>query len=249
MKTKTKFTTKVYRLKKDMAPLSYMLPSRHSSRYPLMWFDEENGINKPLRYARNQKSPFEDEQDGNAILETIVFEDGMLTVQRDNQVLQEFLALHPQKDNIYEEVNNEKDAAKELEYYNSELDAQILAKELPLEKLLIVAKAIFGSSVDRMTTPEIKRDILVYAKYNSQEFTDTVNDPMLDLQHTVDLFFDERLLSSKGNSVYYNLKNNKKLMLAIPPNVERSFVVASFLQSDDGLAMFTILKNALNKDN
>tara|TARA_R110002072_G_scaffold14123_8_gene58984 strand:- start:203 stop:952 length:750 start_codon:yes stop_codon:yes gene_type:complete len=249
MKTKTKFTTKVYRLKKDMAPLSYMLPSRHSSRYPLMWFDEENGINKPLRYARNQKSPFEDEQDGNAILETIVFEDGMLTVQRDNQVLQEFLALHPQKDNIYEEVNNEKDAAKELEYYNSELDAQILAKELPLEKLLIVAKAIFGSSVDRMTTPEIKRDILVYAKYNSQEFTDAVNDPMLDLQHTVDLFFDERLLSSKGNSVYYNLKNNKKLMLAIPPNVERSFVVASFLQSDDGLAMFTILKNALNKDN
>ena len=249
MKTKTKFTTKVYRLKKDMAPLSYMLPSRHSSRYPLMWFDEENGINKPLRYARNQKSPFEDEQDGNAILETIVFEDGMLTVQRDNQVLQEFLELHPQKDDVYEEVNNEKDAAKELEYYNSELDAQILAKELPLEKLLIVAKAIFGSSVDRMTTPEIKRDILVYAKYNSQEFTDTVNDPMLDLQHTVDLFFDERLLSSKGNSVYYNLKNNKKLMLAIPPNVERSFVVASFLQSDDGLAMFTILKNALNKDN
>jgi hypothetical protein len=249
MKTKTKFTTKVYRLKKDMAPLSYMLPSRHSSRYPLMWFDEENGTNKPLRYARNQKSPFEDEQDGNAILETIVFEDGMLTVQRDNQVLQEFLELHPQKDDVYEEVNNEKDAAKELEYYNSELDAQILAKELPLEKLLIVAKAIFGSSVDRMTTPEIKRDILVYAKYNSQEFTDTVNDPMLDLQHTVDLFFDERLLSSKGNSVYYNLKNNKKLMLAIPPNVERSFVVASFLQSDDGLAMFTILKNALNKDN
>ena len=155
MKTKAKFTTKVYRLKKDMAPLSYMLPSRHSSRYPLMWFDEENGTNKPLRYARNQKSPFEDEQDGNAILETIVFEDGMLTVQRDNQVLQEFLELHPQKDDVYEEVNNEKDAAKELEYYNSELDAQILAKELPLEKLLIVAKAIFGSSVDRMTTPEI----------------------------------------------------------------------------------------------
>jgi len=34
--------------------------------------------NRPLRYARNQKSPFEDEQDGNVILEPIVFEDGML---------------------------------------------------------------------------------------------------------------------------------------------------------------------------
>ena len=52
-----------------------MLPSRNTKRYPLLWFDEDKGVNRPLRYAINQKTPFEDEQDGNAIVEPIIFED------------------------------------------------------------------------------------------------------------------------------------------------------------------------------
>jgi len=73
---KTQFVDKVYKLKKEAAPLSFMLPTRNSRRFPLMWFDEEKGENRALRYARNQRSPFEDEQDGNAIVEPVIFEDG-----------------------------------------------------------------------------------------------------------------------------------------------------------------------------
>ena len=32
-----------------------------------MWYDEDKNVNRVLRYAVNQKTPFEDEQDGNAI--------------------------------------------------------------------------------------------------------------------------------------------------------------------------------------
>ena len=95
MKKNTTLKNKAYKLKRSERPLSYMLSSRHSVRSPLLYFDEDQGVNRPLRYARNQKSPFEDEQDGNAILEPIVFEDGMLVVQRENQVLQQFLHYHP----------------------------------------------------------------------------------------------------------------------------------------------------------
>jgi hypothetical protein len=63
-----KFVDKVYKLTRGAAPLSFMLPTKNSHRSPLMWFDGEKGINRALRYARNQKSPFEDEQDGNFIL-------------------------------------------------------------------------------------------------------------------------------------------------------------------------------------
>ena len=48
-----------------------------------MYFDERQELNRALRYARNQKSPFEDEQDGNAIVEPIVFEDGFLSVPKN----------------------------------------------------------------------------------------------------------------------------------------------------------------------
>ena len=54
MKNKKVLVEKFYKLKRDTAPLTYMLASRNSARYPLLWFDEEKGINRPLIYARNQ---------------------------------------------------------------------------------------------------------------------------------------------------------------------------------------------------
>ncbi len=69
---KKQIKDRVYVLKSDSTPLSFMLASRNTRRFPLMYFDEEKGVNRSLRYARNQKTPFEDEQDDNAILEPVV---------------------------------------------------------------------------------------------------------------------------------------------------------------------------------
>ena len=163
MKKKSPYVSKVYKLTGRKSPLSYMLSSRHSSRSPLLYFDEEKGINRPMRYARNQKSPFEDEQDGHAILEPIVFEDGMLLVQKENQVLQEFLHYHPGNGNIFLEVNKEQDAINELEEAESVLQAQIVAKELTTntQKMIQVSRVLLGNVVDNMTIPELKRDLSV----------------------------------------------------------------------------------------
>ena len=114
MKTNTTSVDKTYKLKSDATPISFTLPSRNTSRYPLLYFDEEKNINRPLRYARNQKSPFEDEQDGNFLLEPIIFDDGFLTVPRTNPVLQQFLHYHPLNGNSFVEVNKTVDAAKEI---------------------------------------------------------------------------------------------------------------------------------------
>jgi len=103
--TKVVFADKQYKLTRDVAPLSFMLPTRHSRRFPLLHFDENEGINRELRYARNQKSPFVDEQDGNAILEPVIFEDGFLFVKKENQVLQQFLHYHPLNGTKFVEVD------------------------------------------------------------------------------------------------------------------------------------------------
>ena len=76
MKKRKQLVDKAYKLTRNAAPLPFMLPTRHNRRNPLLHFDEETRTNRPLRYARNQNSPFEDEQDGNAIVEPIIFEDG-----------------------------------------------------------------------------------------------------------------------------------------------------------------------------
>ena len=112
-----------YRLKRGSAPLTFILPSKHTRRSPLLYFDEDKNQNRVLRYATNQNSPFEDEQDGNAIIAPIVFEDGFLSVPKTNPVLQQFLHYHPLNGKKFEEIDNEKDAQEELDYMVQEIDA------------------------------------------------------------------------------------------------------------------------------
>jgi hypothetical protein len=224
-----------------------MLPSKNTSRHNLFYFDEETNTNRALRYAKNQKSPFEDEQDGNLILEPIVFVDGALKVPKNNPVLQKFLSYHPDNGSIFEEVNTEKDASSDIEKLNFELDAQLAARDLSVEQLETVARVLLGSKIDKMSTAELKRDVLIYSKRYPKEFLEMLNDPMLELQNTVAKILGNNLLTlrNKNRDVYYNLAQNKKKLLTVPYGEDPVFILASFFQSDEGIEVLRLLEKNL----
>lgn len=249
MKNKT-FVDKLYKLTRNAAPLSFMLPTRHSRRFPLLYFDESQGTNRTLRYARNQKSPFEDEQDGNVIMEPVIFEDGFLRVPKNNPVLQEFLHYHPLNGKKFVEVNEEKDAAEEVNQFNIEVDALIEARKLTISQVENIGRVLLGIDTSRVTTAELRRDILIYVKRDPSGFMKMVNDPMLKLQSKVKLFFDKSLLSfrNKRKEVWFNTTNNKKKMLTVPYGEDPLYIVSSYLQSDDGLEHLKMLESVLEND-
>lgn len=238
-----KYADKIYRLKRG-TPLSYTLASRNNLRYPLMWFDESKGINRVLRYASNQKSPFEDEQDGNVILEPIVFEDGFLAVPRTNPVLQQFLHYHPMNNIIFEEIDNEKDAKNEVEDLNIEVDALIQARNLSIEQLEMMTRVLFDKDPTTITTAELRRDILVFAKNYPKDFLQAFGDPELKYQAKIRSFFELKLLVTRNNNreVWYNTPTNKKKMCSVPYNNDPYDFAGQFLQSDEGLDSLKMLE-------
>jgi len=240
-------TDKTYRLLNG-SPLSYVLLSRNSSRAPLMWFDEEKGINRVLRYATNQNSPFEDEQDGNAILEPIVFEDGLLHVPKNNPVLQKLLHYHPFNGKIFVEVDNEKDAAAEIQDLNIEVDALIEARKLDIGQIEMLSRVLFGIDPSMVSTAELKRDILVYAKRDPRGFLDAVNDPELKFQAKVRTFFENGWITIRGNNkeLWYNTPTNKKKMCTIPFGTDGYETAITYLQSDEGLEGLKMLDMLLD---
>ena len=238
---------KVYKLKNG-APLSYTLASRNHPRFPLMWYDEKNNQNRALRYAINQKSPFEDEQDGNAIIEPIIFEDGFLSVPRTNPVLQEFLHLHPLNGPVFAEVDKEKDANAQVEDLNIQVDALIEARQLSIDQVETLTRVMFDKDPSRLSTAELKRDILVFAKRDPKGFLNILKDPELKFQSRIRLFFENKLLVLRNGEkeVWYNTPTNKKKMLSVPFGQEPYDMVAHFLQSDDGIDSLKMLEASLS---
>jgi len=228
---------KTYRLKRKVAPLAFMIPGRGSRNKPLLYWDEEKGENRVMRYARNQKSPFEDEQDGNAIVEPIIFEDGLLQVPRTNPVLQKFLDCHPMNGVKYEEVNLERDAEAEVEQMNLEVDALIECKSLTLDQLESMARIMLGVDPSKYTTAELRRDMLVAVRRDPEHFLTLVNDPDVKLQGQVQRFFDDGHLSFRRNKteIWYNGPTNKKKLVTVPHGKDYLSVAISYLLSDEGL--------------
>ena len=247
MKKNITIVDKVYKLTREAAPLSLYIPSSGSRRKPLLWFDEEKGMNRVLRYSPNQKSPFEDEQDENVVRVPIEFEDGFLRVPKTNPVLQQFLYYHPLNGKRFIEVDNEKDASKELDRINMEADALIEARALTIDQLETIGRVILGANVERMSTSELKRDVLIYVKRYPEEFLRQINDPLLKLQSNVQLFFDKGLLSfrNKQKEVWFNTSTNKTKMLTVPFGEDPIYIVSSFLQSDDGIEALKMLESML----
>ena len=154
-----------YHLLNGQSPLTTRINSKHSSRKPLMWFDEEKQYNRELRYATNMKSPFMDEQKGTATLGHIVFENGVLMVPREKQALQKLLSLyHPNRNKIYAERDEVIEASNELDNLELQVEAMAMAINMDVDKAEAILRVELGSGVSKMSSKELKRDLLLFAK-------------------------------------------------------------------------------------
>ena len=245
---KNKLTEKIYVLKNGKSPLTFVLQSRHSRRSPLLWFDEEKGVNRTLRYARNQRSPFEDEQDDNAIVEPIMFENGVLKVSKTDTVLHKFLELHPKNGSVFEEFIAERDAEKEIEEMNYEVDALIAAREMSIDKCEEILRELIGNRVENMTSKEVRRDILVFARNNPYDLLTMAGDPDVQMKNNIAQFFDMNIIQfrNKNKDVYFNLPNNKKRMLTVPEGEDGMDAVKLFFETEEGEPIYNKLCRELD---
>ena len=90
VKPKWEIKDKIYELSINETPIVYMVKSRG-----ILWFDEEKGYEREIKYCENQKTVFVDEMKGPQRLSHIIFRDGNLFVPKEKQILQKFLSMHP----------------------------------------------------------------------------------------------------------------------------------------------------------
>ena len=247
MKNKSVSKTRAYKLTNNAAPLSTYISPGGNKRQPMLKFDDVKKVNREIRYAANQQSIYVDEQDGHVVVEPIVFIDGMLTVPENNPALQKFLHLHPLNGGRFVEINLERDAAKEMETLNYEVDALIECRSLSIEQSENVARVMYGIDPSTLTTSELRRDLLIQARHDPQRFLEIVNDPHLKLQSNIQNFFSKSLLTYRRNKseVWFNTAASKKKMLTIPFGEESLTACESYFITDEGVEALKALESYL----
>lgn len=230
---------RLYILKDDKRPIVFTLPAKHSNVKPLLWFDEKTGLQKEIRYATNQNSPFVPEQTGTAVLGRIIFRNGELAVPKEQQNLQKLLSLyHPAKDTWYYEFNPIQDSVDELEYINMEIDALTLARELGIEEAEGILRVEYGNKVDTLSSSELKRDLIIFAKRNPYLFIQLAHDENVELRNIGVKATQAGLIQLSSDQRTFTYGDAKRKLMTVPFDEHPYNALAAYFKTDDGMEIY-----------
>lgn len=242
-KTKNDWIVKdrVYLLKNGKSPLTYTIKSRD-----IYYFDEEKGYERELKYTTNQKTPFVDEFKGDARLAHIVFEDGVLSVPREKQTLQKMLSLyHPDLNKVYEEFDSETEAENELEVIEYEVDALIAARQMDIEQAEAIMRVELGSSVATMTSKELKRDLLVFARKNPKEFLELANDENVSIRNIGVKAVEAKIIKLADDQRTFKWASNGRKLMTVPFDENPYSALAHWFKTDEGVEVYQTIEKRL----
>ena len=232
---------RLYYLKGDKKPLSRSLKSAN-----VYFFDKEKGYERELKYCQNQKTCFVDEMQGDQRLEHIVFRSGSLFVPKEKTTLQKLLSLyHPHKENIYYEHKPQVIASDELDLLEMQADAIIAARTLDLDMAEAIMRVEVGSSVSEMSSKELKRDLLIYARSNPLLFLDLLEDDNIVLRNYGIKATEQGILRLSSDNRTFTWGSNGRKLLNVPFDEHPYSALAAWFKTDEGMEIYTNIEKQL----
>tara|TARA_R100000234_G_scaffold107335_1_gene78340 strand:- start:295 stop:1137 length:843 start_codon:yes stop_codon:yes gene_type:complete len=233
---------RTYFLRNGLKPLSYMVKSAN-----IYYFDEEKGYERELKYCENQKTPFVDEMKGDQRLEHIVFRGGTLLVPKEKVVLQKLLSLyHPHRDKLFSEYVPEVVAENQMETLELEVDALLAARNVDIETAEAVMRVELGSKVSNMSSKELKRDLLIYAKRNPKLFLELVGDENVKLRNFGIKATETGILKLSSDQRHFIWASNNRKLMTVPFDEHPYTALAHWFKTDEGMEIYSNIEKRLN---
>lgn len=235
-----------YYLQDNKSPLTFTIPSKHTSKHSLLYFDEKKGSQRELRYATNQDSPFVDEQKGEATLGHIVFKEGVLMVPKQKQNLQKLLSLyHPARKNTYSEFDAVEEATDELALLDLQVTALNMAREIDIDIAEAILRVEIGSKVNSMSSKELRRDLLIFARSKPVLFIDLVQDENVQLRNVAIRATEVGIIKLSQDQRSFSWASNNRKLMNVPFDENPYSAMAAFFKTDEGVEIYKSIDKKL----
>ena len=233
---------RLYKLKGDKKPLS-----RSIKAAGIYYFDKEKGYERELKYCQNQKTSFVDEMKGDQRLEHIIFRSGNLFVSKEQTTLQKLLSLyHPHRDSLFEEYKPAALAADQIDILNIQVDALIAARNIDIDMAEAIMRVEKGSEVSELSSKELKRDLLVFARNNPKLFLELADDENVMLRNFGIKAVEAGILRLSSDQRNFLWGSNGRKITTIPFDEHPYTALAHWFKTDEGMEIYANIEKRLN---
>jgi len=237
---------RIYYLTGNKSPLTLKIPGRHTRKHALLYFDAVTGKQREIRYATNQDSPLVDKQKGEVTLGHIMFMGGTLKVPKQKQNLQKLLSLyHPLKGKLYEEFSAVEKAEDELDELELQIDALNAAKSMDIDQIEAIMRVEVGSKVSQMSSKELKRDLLLFAKKNPSLFVELANDENVQLRNIAIVATENGVIALSQDQRTFTWGSNGRKLMNVPFDENPYSAMAAWFKTDEGVEVYKSIEKKL----
>jgi len=233
---------RVYYLKGRKKPVSRSIKSCN-----LFWFDEEKGYEREIKYCQNQRTVFVDEMKGDQRLEHIVFRNGALYVEKNKTTLQKFLSLyHPHNGQLFYEYKPVEVAENQIDRLELEADAILMARQLDIDMAEAIMRVERGSEVSKMSSKELKRDLLLFARNNPNLFLELANDDNVQLRNFGIKAVEEGILKLSSDQRHFAWGSTDRKLMTVPFDEHPYTALAHWFKTDEGMEIYSQIEKRIN---
>ena len=232
---------RMYYLKSNKKPLSRSIRSAN-----IHWFDEEKGYERELKNCSNQKTSFVDEMQGDQRLEHIVFRGGFLMVPKEKTVLQKLLSLyHPDRDVLYYEDKPVAKAKNQIAWLEMEIAALNAAKNIDIDLAEAIMRVEIGSKVSELSSKELRRDLLLFARRSPNLMLELVTDKNVQLRNFGIKATEMGIIKLSTDQRTFSWGSNNRKLMNVPFDEHPYSALAAWFKTDEGMEIYSNIEKRL----
>ena len=167
--------------------------------------------------------------------------------QKKNKIFKKYcLYITPSKNKLYKELDQVEIAEDELDILELQIDALNAARGMDIDHAEAILRVELGSKVSKMSSKELKRDLLLFAKMSPGLFLDLANDENVQLRNFAIQATEAGIIRLSDDQRYFTWASNGRKLMEVPFDENPYSAFAYFLKTDEGVEIYKSIDKKIN---
>ena len=137
------------------------------------------------------------------------------------------------------------EAANEIERLELEADAILAARNMDIDMAEAVMRVELGSKVSEMSSKELKRDLLVFARNNPDLLLELINDDNVQLRNYGIRATELGIIKLSNDQRTFSWGSNDRKLMSVPFDEHPYSALAAWFKTDEGMEIYSNIEKQL----
>ena len=116
---------------------------------------------------------------------------------------------------------------------------------MDIDQIEAIMRVEIGSKVSKMSSKELKRDLLLFAKKNPSLFVELANDENVQLRNVAIVATENGVIVLSPDQRSFTWGSNGRKLMNVPFDENPYSAFAAFLKTDEGVEVFKSIEKKL----